>query len=190
MIVGDLLETTLNATELDVIRTECSQFLRTSAGLPLKKLLPSTYTNFCRVKIRKRKQADAVTEAFERAFGEQFYNLRQRALFAYSSINAAQPGYEPFYVFPVNGFKFMYCKEVTNSQIDYETAVGVLEKQLNAIDRVTSLVSDVIRYSYTSESMPAAIRAGAEVIVYGIPCFYAVRASTAKSYPTLLTNIR
>ena len=85
MKLNDLLLTTKEFSFQDLLRENCSQFIYQSKGLPLIKLLPVSYDDFQKVKLRKRK-GDKVAPQFNEAFIDNIYNLRQRALFANTEI--------------------------------------------------------------------------------------------------------
>lgn len=184
MLIEDLigLDVGVGIHEIQTIKRECSQFLNEAAGFPLLKSLPESYFNFHKVKVRLQKKRDSVTEVFERAFGQEFVNLRQRAVFAYSSVVDVPSAHDLFYVFPINGYKFLYGKEVANSGRDYQTIIDNLVEQLDSPVEATNIVSELLRYTYCSDNLVEAINSGSEIILYGIPYYYAIRATTVADY--------
>lgn len=173
---------------LITIRTACDQFLRESAKLPLYKLLPRTYSDFQRVKVRQQKKSDNVTEVFNAAFNTQFFNLRQRAVFASPVISEATDEHEPFYVFPSNGYKFLYSKEVKNSNNDYKHVVDTLFEQFEDNNKAIEIVTDILKYTYVRENLVEGILSDSEIILYGIPQYYALRVSSVPPYGKLFTK--
>jgi hypothetical protein len=188
MLVQELLGETVEfgSRELTTLRTTCSHFLRESAGLPLYKLLPKTYGDFHRVKVRQKRVDDKVSEAFNRAFGSQFHNLRQRAVFASGQQPHLTETTEPFYVFPVDGYKFLYSREVQNSSSDYKQVIDSLFEQFHDDDKTIEIVTDVLKYTYVRENLAEGIMSDSEIIFYGIPCYYAVRVAAVPPYGKLL----
>lgn len=188
MIIEDLIGPSVGVSirEVQLIKTECSQFLQESAGMPLFKLLPSTHYNFNKVKVRLQKRKDSVSDVFERAFGSTFVNLRQRAIFTYPSPPPQKENTEPFYVFPINGYKYLYSKEVTNSSNDYERVVDTLFEQFEDQQQASEIVTDLLKYTYLSTSLYEGMASDSEIILYGIPFYYAVRASSCRGYESLL----
>lgn len=187
MLVEDLLgkHSEVGTRELTVIKKSCAQFLKESAGLPLYKLLPSSYGNFHRVKVRQQKRNNTIAEAFNRAFGKDFYNLHQRSIFTYAAAPTdIAEGTEPFYVFPTDGYKFLYSKEVTNSTNDYKTVMNTLIEQFDN-DKAVELITDVLKYTYVSDNLVEGIISDSEIIFYGVPSFYAIRVSAHPAYGTL-----
>ncbi len=52
-----------------------------------------------------------------------------------------------------------------------------------------ALIADVLKFSYTTHHLQEGILHGSEIILYGIPFYYALRASVVESYDTLLTSV-
>jgi hypothetical protein len=190
MLVEDLLgkHSSLAMRDIHTLRTECSQFIRESAGLPLYRALPSTNNDFHRVKVRAQKRTDNVSEAFNTAFKSQFYNLRQRAIFAYSSPQLVTESTDQFYVFPIDGYKFLYSKEVTNSNADYKQVVDTLFEKVDDISNATEIITDLLKFTYTNQNLYEGIMAESEIILYGIPYYYAVRMSASSGYSKLVSQ--
>lgn len=187
MLITELLGQDLpsiSSHELDILKRSCSQFLTDSQHLPLYKSLPHTYKDFHRVKVRQQKLSGKVDEAFNHAFQENFTNIRQRAIFA-SPIRPSQSAeHDPFYIFPLNGYKFLYSKEVKNSNADYQHVVDTLVEQFDQSEAM-DLVSDILKYTYTQTNLVEGLESGSEIILYGVPAYYAVRVSALHSYQSL-----
>jgi len=143
------------------------------------------------VKVRKRKADDSFTEAFNEAFVEEHFELRQRAIFANGSLSfqtSIDPLQEAFYIFPVDGYKYMYSKEVEHSGSEYRDVFEAVFAQLGDT-KTNDVLTDLLRFSYTSNNLVEGIDHGAEIILYGIPYYYAVRSATYNSYNDLLSAI-
>lgn len=170
------------------IISECQEFLETSDHLPLYKNLPSSYEDVHRVKVRKRKNQSDFSKYFNEAFEDEFAELRQRAVFAngISSLKEHEHNEEPFYVFPINGFKFLYSTEVQNSNRQYQT---VFEAVIENLDENTAeeTLKDLLKFTYKSSMLQEGIASGAEIILYNIPYYYAVRVTSVASYEQLLS---
>lgn len=188
MLIEDLIGSSLGLgiREVQTIKAECSQFLHETGGLPLLKALPLTYANFHKVKVRLQKRRDSVTDVFERAFGAEFSNLRQRAVFAYPTAPLLTEETDSFYVFPVNGYKYLYSTEVTNSSSDYRRVVDTLFEQFDSEAQASEVVADLLKYTYASANLREGIQSEAEIILYGIPYYYAVRVTACHDYSSLL----
>lgn len=173
---------------IQLVREHCSQYLKEAAGFPLLKALPASYADFQRVKVRMQKHKDALNEVFDKAFGEEFYNLRQRAVFAKTTLTESKDGFETFYIFPTDGYKILYSTSVTNSNSDYRQVVDTIVEQLEDHQQATELLSDVLKMSYRTDNLCEGIASNAEIIFYGIPFYYAVRASVVTDYRKLFYN--
>lgn len=176
---------------LTTIRSQCENFLAETDGLPLLKNLPSSYDDFHKVKVRKRKRTGDFVETFNEAFDEEFSELRQRAIFANGEVSLKEStnDEEPFYIFPINGYKYMFCTEVQNSNQQYQS---VFESILSTLETTAAeeTFRDLLKFSYKSTDIVEGITSGAEIIIYGIPYYYAVRQSMFVEYEDLLSSIQ
>lgn len=190
MKVDDLLNESYECHELCVLREQCTQFLDESEGNPLLKNLPDTYDNFHRVKVRMRKGDGTFTDTFNEAFDDQHPGLRQRAIFANGEVSFEEEGdgLEPFYIFPIDEYKFMYSMEVENSSRDYKQVFDSLFEEFGA-ERGNQVICDLLAFTYRQENLAEGIEQGSEVILYNIPYYYAIRASVVDDYTELLTQI-
>lgn len=171
-----------------VISKQCSDFILESGGLPLTKNLSNKYSSLQKVKVRKRKHIDHFGEAFNEAFEQEHFGLRQRAIFANSEPTQPELLTESFYVFPINGYKFMYSSEVEQSDHEYKQVFETMFNQFGD-EKSTEILSDLLRFTYSSVSLVEGIQSGAEIILYGIPYYYAVRCAAQPSYHDLLSSI-
>lgn len=195
MRVNDLLQTNEPRKELVILGEQCSQFLDESGGNALLQSLPQDYNDFHKVKVRKRRKHKHDTEHFAEVFNEAFEHelrsLRERAVFANGEISfepADIDSCEPFYIFPIDGYRFLYSKEVENSSEDYKTVFESIFEKLGS-DKGNEIITELLKFTYNSTNLKEGIEQGSEIIIYNIPYFYAVRASTANDYSELLTAI-
>ena len=177
-------------SKLAQLRVKCSDFIRESEGLPVLKSLPTNYNDLHKVKIRIKKSVKQFDQTFNQAFEGKTKNLRQRAIFA-NGVPSFQlnEGMEAFYVFPINGYKFMYSHEVQSSDDDYQHVFGSLFEHFNDQNTASKIITDILRYTYTNKNLSEGIDSGAEIVLYGIPYYYAVRTSVVENYEDLLTLI-
>lgn len=192
MRVDDLIQPDDAREELHILTERCSEYIDDSGGKPLLKNLPSEYGDFHKVKVRFRKKlpenSSDFTETFNEAFEQELHNLRQRAVFANGEVSfesADTDDLEPFYIFPIDGYRFMYSKEVENSSEDYQTVFDAIFEQFGS-DKGNEVITDLLKFTYTSAKLEEGIDSGSEIIIYNIPYFYAVRASTVENYNSLL----
>lgn len=187
MLVTDILniQYAVSCKDVYTIRTECSQFLRESSGLPVYRALPVSYNTFHKVKVRFHKRSDSVTEAFNKAFDDEYHNIVPRGIFAQSTMMERSGDSEPFYIFPKNGYKFAYSKGVKNSNLNFQSVMETLTKNTTDAFEITT---DLIKYTYTRNNLVEGIESESEVIFYGVPYFYAVRVSDVGSYENLINR--
>lgn len=171
-----------NKTTLPIVE-ECSVFLKQSQGQPVLKNLSSNYDNFHKVKLRQRKKKGDFYKTFNEAF-DNIPNLRQRSITVNGELTfVAEKGQtEPFFIFPIDGYKFMYSLEVTNSKQNYKETFKKIETFQG-----TEIVEDLLKYTYISKNLIEGIKHGSEIIIYSIPYCYAIRANT--EYNTLLEQL-
>lgn len=161
----------------DNVTSMCSQFLAESKGLPLLKGLPPQYNDFDRVKVRRRKHTSDVDTIFDAVFEDLFANLRQRAIFAYSQHAFTRNiEHDSFYVFPINGYQFLYSPEVRYSTEDYQRALDVLLEEFEE-KKALDILTELLRFTYVSDNLAKGIERGTEIILYGIPFFFVLRCS-------------
>ncbi len=171
---------------LPTIVNECGLFLLESKGKPLIKSLPRHSDGFRKVKVRKKKIKEEFEESFNKSFFTEFDEIRNRAVFC----NGSQPvnqELEQFYVFPIDGYRFMYSPEVTNSTELYKDTFDKLIRTAgrnNGMD----IFTDMLQLSYTYDDLPKAIDLGCEIIIYDISHYYAIRASLIDDYSNWFYN--
>jgi len=94
------------------------------------------------------------------------------------------PTTESFYVFPINGFSFLYSKGLQNSSENFREVLNTLSENVHGALEITS---DLIKYTYTNNNLVEGIMSESEIIFYGIPFFYALRVADINSYAKLIT---
>lgn len=171
---------------LPTINTECSLFLLESQGKPLVKYLPSQGDGLRKIKVRKKKKNDEFNQTFNQSFFTEFNDIRNRAVF----VNGSQPtdsNMEAFYVFPIDGYRFMYSPEVFNSTELYK---DTFDKLIQAAGKNNGMqiFMEMLQLSYRYDNLPNAIDIGCEVIIYDISHYYAVRANLVDDYKKWFYN--
>ena len=157
---------------------ECSEFINETYPYPLLKNLPIYKDGFIKLKIRHKKNKKYVESKtlniFNEAF-EQFYkNVTFKALYAYpqETLEEGDINTEPFYIFPVDGYKYLYNTMVTSSHNKYNDILLKIEN-----DHLENVFKDIIKDSYCNESLKTGISCGSEIIFFDIPYYYAIRQS-------------
>jgi hypothetical protein len=168
---------------LPTLSKECSEYLNLSQGCPLLKNLPIHNDGFRKVKVRKKKNLNSnFIELFNEVF-EDHDDLYQRAVFASSNILVPDPieNVEPFYIFPIDGFKFVYAENVSNTSNTYKEMFDKLMQNLDN-EQGIEIFLDVLRFNYKKDDLVHGIKSGSEIIIYGIPYYYAIRKSIIDDY--------
>jgi hypothetical protein len=172
---------------LPSLERECSEFLEISQGIPLLKSLPKARDGFLKVKVRQKKRTDYFANAFNDAFADTKPRLLQRSVFAHgeaSFVPLVDPNTEPFYVFPINGFRYMYNQHTT-SNLAYQDTLQKIESAIQK-DSALQLFRDILKTDYVFDNLPFGISTGCEIIIYDIPYYYAVRKSLIDDYSEFL----
>lgn len=169
---------------IPTISNECSQFLKESNGQYLVKNLPKKYQGFAKVKVRLRKQKTGFGENLNKAFEDEKSHLHQRSVFAYTdtSMLSDTPDTEPFYIFPIDGYSVMFNPVIKDAEKDYN--------QYNELKIDNEIISDQLKISYQTGSISEAINSSCEIIIYGIPYYYALRVSLVEDYNLFFNNKR
>lgn len=164
------------------------RFLAESQGIPLLKNLPKAYGHFHKVKVRQKKPTQ-FAETFNTGF-EDVARLHQRAIFANgpsSFEQSSDPNQQPYYIFPINGYKSMYSAEMRHSNVQYKQVFDALFEQFgNDKEQAIGVISDLLKYTYTKDNLHEGIKGGAEIIIYGIPYYYAIQQADFVKYEDLL----
>jgi len=171
--------------KIKIVR-ECSDFLKSSSGNPLVRMLPKDGPAMRTVKIRQKKTATRFDEAFNTVFSDH-PNVRQRCVFTNGvHTHSNDPTLDEFYIFPKDGFRFMYSTSVVDSSQQYGNVFDNLNEAMapgNAIETI----SQILEFDYRSDNLLTGILTGCEIIIFGCPSYYAINRDSVKSYSTLFS---
>lgn len=151
------------------------------------KNLPSSGEGFRKVKVRKRKNLkNEIVDVFNETFNDHS-ELMQRSVFA-QSMSVFQPSYEqdlePFYIFPIDGYKFLYAEGVGNTTQTYKTTLDTLIENYGT--KGIKTFQEVLKYQYSFENLVEGLASSTEIIIYDIPYYYAIRYSLVENYMNFL----
>lgn len=175
MLVSELLQHKVVDTFV-AIQQHCGRFIAESAHIPLYKALPSTYGDVHKVKVRLKRSTNPVGDIFNEAFSKNTHNLQGKAVFGYVTPPVVAEGLDLFYIFPTDTYQYLYSKEVTNSSQNYKQVVDTLIEAFD-VDKATSIVTDLLTYTYNATNLIEGLQSKSEIILYNIPCYYAVKVS-------------
>lgn len=166
---------------------DCSQFLRQAKGSPLYINLPRSGDGFRKVKIRKKSKHKLPYEQyFDMAFMDQYKDLRLRSMIAHTTeTKPTDASSETFYAFPVDGFQILYNQNIQN----YAQYISRLREVITntSTSEAETIVKNIFEYTYTRSSIEEAIASGGDILIYGIPYYYAIRKSLISDYKSFIT---
>ena len=173
--------------KIQIVR-ECSDFLKASDGIPLVRQLPVEGPTERRVKIRKKRSVTPFDEAFNSVFSEH-PDVRQRCVYANGDHTQPlfDPTMEPFYIFPKNGFKYMYSTSVTDSARQYGATYDALNQVMDSPASVYQTIGEILLFDYRTYDLRVALESGCEIIIFGCSSYYAIARRAVKSYSTLFS---
>ena len=167
---------------LPTLTYECSEFLLESEGKPLLKNLPRYRDGFIKVKVRQKRTTDAFIENFNNAFAGERSRLLQRSVVGHGEaafVPSLDPNLEPFYIFPVDGFRYMYNPSAASTSEYKDTFNKLLT---NVGESAPEIFQKVLKYDYVFDKLAEGITGGSEIIFYGIPYYFALRKSIVDDY--------
>jgi len=174
------------------IADECSHFIKECHNYPLIKKLKCNGEFVRKIKVRKKSRKDGFIQNFNSAFDDMYNNLHGRSIFCNDvhMDNSEDEGMERFYVFPINGFKFLF-----NPSVDYHREYQELYEKMSKLmthEECEKVFVDIIQYSYKESNVPLheALLSEKEIIIFGIPYYYAVKVNKFPTYSLLLHEIK
>lgn len=173
---------------IPTIEKECSKFIIESRGLPLLKNLPKNSDGFRKVKVRKKKNnKELITNVFNDTFKEH-HDLIQRCIFAQSvlsfKLDESNLDVEPFYIFPINGYRYMYAKNVNNTTDTYNQTLSKLVE--NYGEKGIKTFQEILKYQYVFDDLSEGLSTNSDIIIYDIPYYYAIRYTLIDDYSKFL----
>lgn len=162
------------------ITTTCSDFI-SETNTPLYRVLPARGEGFRKIKIRRKtKHNHQFEQYFDDAFGSQYKDMRLRSLIAHTREpqNIALD-MEVFYVFPPNGYKLLFAHHIEN----FDEHIATLGTMLNQhSESASDLLKRVFEFTYQQGSISEAAKTGADVMIFDIQNYYAIRKSLIVDY--------
>lgn len=132
--------------------------------------------------MRTKKSTDTFVDNFNEAFASEKTKLLQRAVFAQGEkgfVASNNTSYEPFYIFPIDGFKYMYNPHI-NTTADYTETFNTLVNKVG--DNALEMFRKMLKYDYTFDRLEHGITSGSEIIIYDIPYYFALRKTIIDDY--------
>lgn len=197
MNISDLLRTSthtppqIKKSIFSDIRLECSSFINESANMPIFKNIQTASDpiapNVFKIKVRHKKtENNVIHQAYNTAFTT---NIREKAVFTYSNVALCEQTSDLCYVFPKDGYKFLYSKEISHSNEEYKDVLDTLIESVD-IDKAYTIITDMLKFTYTSTNLKEGIQSESEILFYHLPYFYAVSVNRYPNFPELITKIK
>lgn len=168
---------------INIIKKECSEFLQKSDGLPLLKNLPKDSRDIKKVKVRHKKNKNKEINSVVNKVFDKEENLIQKAVFGHGPdgfIPVIDEEVEPYYIFPINGFKYMYAPFIQNTTREYKATLNKLmsiSEDLNI-----EVFNDILKYNYIYDNLNQGLLSSSEIIVFDISYYYAAKYSYVDDY--------
>lgn len=147
-----------------------------------------------RIKVRFHKRHDQFVEIFNNALLKKYNtnNIHQRCIFANGPDSfTPAPGTTPYYVFPIDGYKFLYSRGISDANEQLRETLETLSVAMeNENDEVSRVMYDLLQYTYESTDLEQGIVEGCEIVVYNIPYYFAINAKHFPIYEQLITTLR
>lgn len=196
MHINDIVVYTKRSTPTQVIRPfsvisrECSQYLKESSGRPLYRSFTTQSNpimeNLYKIKVRHKKTTEpTLTEMYSEALVPK---IRERSVFTHGTPRASQQNETQFFIFPKDGYKYLYSKEITDSSDDYKQVIDALIETVS-YDKTYEIVTDMLKFTYSNKNLMEGIQEDAEILFYNIPYFYAIPTNSCSSYEEVLKKI-
>lgn len=162
------------------IKKECSEFLKLSNGLPLLKNLNKKDKLIRREKVRMKKNKNLDLNNIINKIYKEHHNLIQRSILAHGAFGfepIIDDYKEPCYIFPINGFKFMYTPYINDTINEYKNTLSNIPKSMEF-----DLFKDIIINNYSHDNLEKGLKENNEIIIYNIPYYYAVNCEYVDEY--------
>lgn len=152
------------------ILLECSDFLIESQSIPLYKYLPKSYKTQDKVKIRLKSHSEDYHNYIDNSLN--FKNFNNRSLTCYTNSDNSYDGYDPYYIFIPDGYKYIYTKD--NMNIDLKTIFSELSFNFK---NCTDTFEELLKYSYDLTDLYNGLTNNDKIIFYNIPYYYCIKAT-------------
>ena len=182
MLVVDLIkESTRSNALIDDIKLDCSNYLNNDYKFLLTKYLPNHYSDVQKVKVRLHKEKTPIDNIFNNAFEGHQQKLIQRSIITNTKNISNKDNLDEFCVFPINGYKFLYNREINNFNVNITNTIATLDNTM--INTATcDLVIDLLKLTYSSQNIHEGILSKSEIIIYNIPYYYVIRKNKIHNF--------
>jgi len=143
--------------------------------MPVFKILPHNDL-YEKVKIRVKNQTAPYSEARDAAFDFKKFDNRALEVLTHKPLKNDLGLY---YIFPINGYKFVYNPKVDDIVDRCESMGDVLKDQ--------DTITEVLKYTYDIDNLVKGLEEANKINFFNIPYYYAVNATIP--YPELYERL-
>lgn len=179
MNIHDFVASSSDSCPIDisaVLADFCSDFLSLNSG-PLYKTFPTPLgQSFKRVKVRQKKSHKFIDPIIET--GVQIPNLSAKQVVVSPTTQTITPS--TYYVFPINGFKFLYASRPLKALED------AFDKLIDLnVDNSYEIAVNLVRTNFKSDSLATAMLAD-DIILYNMPFYFVAHTLSFPNYKQLI----
>lgn len=168
------------------IQTQCSDFLRMSNRIPMKKCLPRSKEGFAKVKVRHKRDTNFIT-ALNENFKDRDPILGNRCVYAGGHWQTCDNNSEQYFIFPPNGFKFIYIENDSFSTRNFSDNFNLIYDFSDDLSRL--ILKNVLQESVGCGTLEEGLSSNSEVLIYNVSYYYAVKCSLVEDYKFMFYNI-
>lgn len=175
---------------LENIKTECTEFLTHANNYPAIKAFNDHGKYLRKVKVRHKKNTIGFIRIVGDALQKEHQNIHIRSVIA-NGPHGYHEGMQTHYIFPKNGFKFLYNPRI-NYHEEYKASYMKLLGSNLSDQQALEMIEDSIKYSYISDdtSLENALKSKKEIIFYNMSYYYTVSSEKYFSYDELLDLLK
>ena len=189
-----------NDNILDLLKKDCSEFLKESNGLYLYRGIPNQSNELIKIiprsdrkpKNSRVKQQELFNEAFEKIHGIK--DIRSKAIFSsgrHADTEVYAHGKESYIIFPVDGYTYWWSPNIGDVYVDFMDFLASNEYTYNTLrdEWPEGSFEEFIEFGeYTNQNLAKGIKSGNEIMIL---CkeYYGIRANTNVDLEKLWSKI-
>lgn len=176
---------------IEAIAEECSDYLNEASVYPALKAFKDNGNFFRKVKVRHKKNPVGFIRVIGDAMQQEHQNIHIRSVVA-NGPHSNVSGLTTYYVFPKNGFKFLFNPCINYHEEYKEAYLKLLRLELDDQGKALQMMEDLIKYSYVNDdtNLNDALKSTKEIIFYNMSYYYIVSTKKYPCYNELLSLLQ
>lgn len=150
------------------------------------KSLPKSKEGFARIKVRHKKTNNFIM-ALNEYFNDSDPMLGNRCVYAGKPWEVCDSSSELYYIFPPNGFKYIYINNDNFSTRSFSESFNVLYEFSDQLSK--TVLKNALRDSVGCGILSEGLSSNSEVLIYNISYYYAIKCSLVEDYKFMFYNI-